>query len=158
MKGDSKVWWLRGERRREEEVGVGAKRRARGDRRERADLETLRVMGLWLGVLRVGVLKGLPGGDFWVGVEGRAISSSNNCRSSASATSTSIPGGQFSLSVASTYATSASLFKGRTSVAICTTFAIISPKTFGDPTFLGDGKSNLLVEPIGSSSTSMGLC
>ena len=39
-----------------------------------------------------------------------------------------------------------------------TTFVVTSPKTLGDPSFLGDGKSSLRVEPKSSSSTSIGLC
>jgi hypothetical protein len=103
-------------------------------------------------------LKGFADDVFAVGVDGRAISpfaisSSKSLRSSVSASSASTAGGQFSLFCASITCS----FGEWKVVAIVTTFVVISPKTFGDPSFLGDGKSSLRVEPK-SSSTSMGLC
>lgn len=125
---------------------------------DRMDLETLRVSGLCPGVGRVGVLNGLSEGDFPVGVDGRAcsfpISSSNSLSSSASTSSPSIAGGQFSLSWTSIMRS----FGEWKFVATVTTLVATSPKTIGDPSFLGEGKSSLRVEPIGSSSRSMGLC
>jgi hypothetical protein len=103
-------------------------------------------------------LNGFVEGDFPVGVDGRAISpfaisSSKSLRSSASESSASIAGGQFSLFWAAIICS----FGEWKVVAMVTTLAVISPKTLGDPSFLGDGKSSLRVEPK-SSSTSMGLC
>ena len=110
--------------------------------------------GLWFETGRVGVLRGFEG-VFCEGVVGRAISSSNSRASSASASPSSIAGGQFSLSGMSMTAS----FKESMSGVIWTILVVTSPRTFEDPSFLGDGKSNRRVGPrAGLSSTSIGLC
>jgi len=120
----------------------------------RMDRDILLVMGLWLGVGRVGVLNGPLFPEWGGGVEGRGgVPNNSRSRSSPSGGGRSIappPGAIFS-----SLPVPVGFCIGKFG-PVWTTFTWSSPRTFGTPSFLGDGKRRRRIAPR-SSSTAMGL-
>lgn len=119
----------------------------------RIDREMLLVIGLWLGVGRVGVLKGPLFAEWGGGVDGRGgVPNSSRSRSS--------PSGGWGVparpgAIFSSLPVPVSFCIGKFG-PVWTTFTSSSPRTFGIPSFLGDGKRRRRIAPR-SSSTAMGL-
>lgn len=129
------------------------------ERADRIDFEILLVMGRWVGVGRVGVLKRPAFLSLGGGVEGHGGVPNRSAMSSS-------PGPLLepAFGVAKMFVpTSTSVFSlplptlFEASCDILTTLIATSPRTLGCPSFLGDGNSSRRVLPIPPSPRAMGL-